>query len=106
MSLKDLQEHGILLPEQEWGVHDLHTSVNKPLLLASLAFGLAAVVLMYIGGGRALTFVGMVMFILFMGWISQISLKAIDVQAAQFAEEREAVHLDDEPLPGEAPDSD
>lgn len=97
MSLKDLQDHGILLPQEEWGVHDLHTSVNKPLLILSLLFGLAAVVMMYVGGGRPLTFVGMVMFIVFMGWITQISLKAINVQAAQFLEERQALQDDDEP---------
>ncbi|MFW5868486.1 MAG: hypothetical protein ACOCX2_11755 [Armatimonadota bacterium] len=102
MSLKDLQEHGILLPEEEWGVHDLHTSVNKPLLIVALLFGVAAVVMMYFGGGQTPTFVGMVMFIAFMGWITQISLKAIDVQAAQFAEERQEAHMEGEPLPGES----
>ena len=101
MSLKDLHDHGILLPEEEWGVHDLHTSVNKPLLLVSLLFGLASVLTMYLGGGEGISFVGMVMFIVFMGWITQISLKAIEVQAAQFAEEREAAHMEDQPLPGE-----
>ncbi|MFW6437861.1 MAG: hypothetical protein ACOCZ7_02500 [Armatimonadota bacterium] len=101
MSLKDLQDHGILLPQEEWGVHDLHTSVNKPLLIVSLLFGLAAVVMMYLGGGQAFTFVGMVMFIVFMGWITQISLKAIDVQAAQFAEERQEADMEGDPLPGE-----
>ena len=29
-----------MLPKEEWGVHDLHTSVNKPLLVAALAVGL------------------------------------------------------------------
>ncbi len=99
MSLKDLQDHGILLPQEEWGVHDLHTSVNKPLLILALLFGLSAVVMMYVGGGRPLTFVGMVMFIVFMGWITQISLKAINVQAAQFAEERQAMQDDDDKPP-------
>lgn len=89
MSLKDLHDHGILLPEEEWGVHDLHTSVNKTELIVSLLFGLAAVTIMYFGGGETPTFVGMMMFILFMGWISRLSLKAIEVQAAQFAEEHE-----------------
>jgi steroid 5-alpha reductase family enzyme len=102
MSLKDLDEHGILLPEEEWGVHDLHTSVNKPELVTSMLFGLASVATMYFGGGETITFVGMVMFILFMGWITRLSVKAIKVQAAQFAEEREAAHLEDEPLPGES----
>ncbi|MEA3400718.1 MAG: hypothetical protein U9R79_05665 [Armatimonadota bacterium] len=102
MSLKDLREAGVLLPQDEWGVHDLHTSVNKPMLIAALLFGLAAVVIMYVGGGRMLTFVGGLMFVVFMAWITHISVKAVNVQAAQFEEEREAAHLHEgEPLPGE-----
>ncbi len=104
MSLKDLDEHGILLPKEEWGVHDLHTSVNKPELVASMLFGLISVGIMYFGAGETLTFVGMVMFIGFMGWISHIAVKAIEIQAAQFEEERREAHLEDEPLPGEAPE--
>lgn len=107
MSLKDLRDFGILLPEDEWGVHDLHTSVNKAELVASMVFGLASVALMFIGGGRTLTFVGGLMFFVFMGWITHISLKAIEVQAAQFQEEREAAHLHQgEALPGEEPADD
>lgn len=102
MSLKDLQDHGILLPQEEWGLHDLHTSVNKPRLVAAFIFGIVAVSLMYFGAGQTLTFIGMVMFIGFLGWITHISVKAVEVQAAQFAEEREAAHLEDAPLPGES----
>jgi hypothetical protein len=96
MSLKDLQEAGVLLPKEEWGVHDLHTSVNKPLLVAALAVGLGAVVMMYLGAGGTLTFVGTAVFVGFMVWITHISIKAVDVQAAQFAEEHEHF-LDEHP---------
>lgn len=107
MSLKDLQEAGVLLPPEEWGAHDLHTSVNKPQLVAALLLGLASVVMMYVGGGRTLTFIGGVVFIAFMAWITHISLKAVDVQAAQFAEEH-ARFLEEHPdaedrLPGQFP---
>ncbi len=89
MSLKDLHQAGVLLPRDEWGVHDLHTSVNKPMLLAAMALGLTSVVLMYVGGGGTLTFIAGGLFIGFMAWITHISIKAVNVQAAQFAEERE-----------------
>ncbi|MGI5820088.1 MAG: hypothetical protein ACOX9R_18540 [Armatimonadota bacterium] len=89
MSLKDLQEHGILLPKAEWGVHDLHTSVNEMELIACLAFGAVTLGMMYFGAGQTLTFVGMVLFIAFLGWITRVSVKGIELQAAQFAEEHE-----------------
>jgi len=103
MSLKDLQEAGVLLPKEEWGVHDLHTSVNKVALIAALLFGLIAVGMMYFGQGHTITLIGMGMFIAFMGWISHISIQAIKVQSAQFAEERHAAHMEDQPLPGDVP---
>ncbi|MGM0491592.1 MAG: hypothetical protein ACQER1_01500 [Armatimonadota bacterium] len=89
MSLKDLEEHGILLPKEEWGVHDLHTSVNEAELVACLLFGGVTLTLMYIGDGEALTFVGTVLFIIFLGWITHVSVKGIEMQAAQFAAEHE-----------------
>ncbi|MGD9495346.1 MAG: hypothetical protein AB7Y46_03445 [Armatimonadota bacterium] len=89
MSLKDLHQAGVLLPRDEWGVHDLHTSVNKPMLVAALLVGLASVVLMYVGAGGTLTFVAVGLFIGFMAWITHVSVKAVNVQAAQFAEERQ-----------------
>ena len=101
MSLKDLQEAGVLLPKEEWGVHDLHTSVNKPRLLASLALGLVSVVMMYLGDGNSLTFIGGVLFLVFMAWITHISIRAIHVQSNLFRHEREAAHLESAPLPGE-----
>lgn len=106
MSLKDRQQAGVLLPQEEWGVHDLHTSVNKPMLVAALTVGLASVVAMYLGAGSTLTFVGGAVFIGFMAWIPHISIKAVNVQAAQFAQEHEQF-LDEHPeaedaLPGES----
>lgn len=89
MSLKDLQDHGILLPKEEWGVHDLHTSVNETELILCVLFGFVTLAMMYLGGGEALTFVGTVLFIGFLGWITHVSIKGIEMQAAQFAEEHE-----------------
>jgi len=94
VSLKDLQRTGVLLPKEEWGAHDLHSSVNKPMLVASLLLGLASVAMMYLGGGAALTFVGGGLFIIFMGWITHISVKAVGVQAAHFAQERQALYAE------------
>ncbi|MFP4250521.1 MAG: hypothetical protein ACLFU7_12760, partial [Armatimonadota bacterium] len=46
--------------------------------------------------GQALTFVGTVLFIIFLGWITRVSVKGIERQAAQFAEEHEQF-LDEHP---------
>lgn len=102
MSLKDLKELGVLLAEEEWGAHDLHTTVNKPALLMTIGLGAAAVVGMYLGGGRTLTFVAAGMFLAFMVLITHISLAAIDAQADRFAQEREQLHEEAGPATSEA----
>lgn len=89
MSLKDLQDHGILLPKEEWGAHDLHTSVNEVELVACLIFGVVSLTMMYFGAGQQLTFIGMGLFIIFLGWITHVSIKGIEKQAAQFLKEHE-----------------
>ena len=80
MSIKDLKDMGILLPEEKWGGLDLHTSVNKFHLVASGLIALAAVVMGYVGNGGTLTWVGVGMFFVFVAYFTWVSLKAIDVQ--------------------------
>ena len=91
MSLKHLREAGVLLPREEWGAHELRTTVDKVSLVACYALGIAAVVLMWAGDGHGLTLVGAALFLGFMAWITYISLRAVDVQAAHFREERAEV---------------
>lgn len=63
MSLLDLKEHGVLLPEEEWGKHSLDTTVPQGLLLLSFGVAIVALVLVYLGGGELLTWVGIVTFL-------------------------------------------
>jgi len=90
VSLKDLEELGVLLPEEDWGTHELHSAVNKPALVLAGLLGVMAVVLMYNGSGGTLTFVGSGLFLVFMAWVTHISISAIDRQAADFDPGREA----------------
>ncbi len=83
MSMKDLEEMGILLPENKWGQSDLHTTVDKIQLVASGLLALGAVILGYVGNGGLLTWVGVGMFFMFVGWFTRISLKAVEVQNDQ-----------------------
>ena len=53
MSLKQLRDLGVLLPHEEWGAHDLRTTVNKRALGATTALGVAGLALMYVGNGGA-----------------------------------------------------
>ena len=90
MSLKDLKEAGVLLPREEWGTRELRSAVNKPALILAGLLGIVAIILMYHGGGGAVTFVGTGLFLAFMGWISYICISAIDRQAAEFEPGRRA----------------
>ena len=83
MSMKDLEEMGILLPENKWGQSDLHTTVDKIQLGASGLLALGAVILGYMGNGGLLTWVGVGMFFIFVAWFTRISLKAVEVQNDQ-----------------------
>lgn len=80
MSYEELEDHNIFLPEPVWGEADLHTTVNQPLVLAVLVFGLATCVLMVIGQGGTLTWLGMGLFWIFMIAFTIISNQGIESQ--------------------------
>lgn len=80
MSIKDLKEMGILLSEDKWGKFDLHTSVNKPQLVASGLLAAVASVMAYLGNGTTVTWIGVILLFVFLAWFTRISLKAIDKQ--------------------------
>ncbi len=80
MSIKDLKEMGILLPEEKWGQFDLHTSVNKPQLVGAGILALIGSVLGYAGNGGTCTWIGVMLFFVSLGWFTVISVKAINKQ--------------------------
>ena len=89
MSVRDLRQLGVLLPQEEWGQHDLTTTVNKKALAAVMLVGIIALLLMYFGDGKLVTFIGIGVFMIFMWQITRISLEAIERQAERFAQARE-----------------
>lgn len=102
LSLKHLEQLGVLLPREEWGRYDLASTVNSRWLAVVAILGVAALVLMYIGNGKTLTFVGIGLFLLFMGLITRVSLQAIEAQSARFQRQREEGSGDvEEPLVGD-----
>lgn len=88
MTLEDLREHGVLLPEEEWGEHELETTVPEwPLLGAFLAAGLLWV-LAYLGGGGMLTALAVTGFLVLLFAITWICDRAILRQRERFRRER------------------
>lgn len=63
MTLEDLQQEGVLLPEEEWGEHALTSTVPRLPLVGLLAVLAASIVVALIADGGTLTFVAMGAFI-------------------------------------------
>lgn len=94
MTIEDLREQGVLLPEEEWGVHELETTTPElPLALAFLA-GAVLWVLIYLGDGGLLTWIGTGLFLLILFGITWICDRAVLRQREKFRAEREEAGLD------------
>lgn len=77
MGLEDLRKAGVLLPKEEWGKRDLSTDVKKLPLLVLAALVPASAVLMYVGNGKGLTWIGLALFFVFLGGFTFLSLRGI-----------------------------
>lgn len=79
MGYRDLRRYGLLLPKALWGRLRLHASWRSELLTAlSLGVGIASCVLMYVGGGRTLTWIGLGVFLVFLGAMLATGLYSIE----------------------------
>jgi hypothetical protein len=58
MSIEDLREQGVLLPEEEWGEHRLETTVPLVPVAVGYVTAVLSLVAMYVGGGGTLTWIG------------------------------------------------
>jgi len=88
MSLEDLKEQNILLPEEEWGKHKLKTTISEIpfvilFLLSAAAWGLA-----YFGDGNWLTWVGIVVFFISFFGVILLCDRAVTKQRERFREEK------------------
>lgn len=81
MSIEELRAHGLLLPKEDWGALDLHTSVNKIALLFTFALAAFALILIVIGEGQAITWIGAVLYVLFLVLFTLVSNAGIAHQA-------------------------
>lgn len=62
MSIEDLEEQNILLPEEEWGQHELKTTASQIPMLILFACSITGCVLSFLGNGNLWTWVGIVLF--------------------------------------------
>lgn len=90
MSLEDLERDGILLPREQWGQTDQHTTVNKPALLALAAAGVVSAALMFWGNGTLWTWLGLGLFLVSFFAFTGMSLHAIQRQSRRRSSRDEA----------------
>lgn len=80
MSLDELRDQGILLPEEEWGEHSLETTVAKGPLLLVLALAVAGLVAAFVGDGGWWTWVGVGLFLVALYGATFLCNRAVDRQ--------------------------
>ena len=97
MSIEDLRDHGVLLPEEEWGTHRLGTTIRQWPLLISFLVAVASLVAAYAGDGSVLTWTGVAGF--FIAFFSMVGLcdRAIRRQRRRVQRERHSAHPDTVP---------
>lgn len=83
MSKEDLENMGVLLPEEEWGKHALTSTVNKPLLIVIGVITMVALVIMYWGNGSAWTWLGVVLFLTMLSGFTLLSIRAVKKQTRE-----------------------
>ena len=88
MTLEDLRDHGVLLPEEEWGEHELETTVPEWPLLGAFLAAAGLWVLAYLGGGGALTAFAVAGFLVLLFAITWICDRAVSRQRERSREER------------------
>lgn len=100
MTLEDLREHGVLLPEEEWGEHRLETTVPEWPLLA--AFVAAAVLwwVAYFGDGSWVTGVAVAAFLAVLYAITWVCDRGVLAQRRRFREEHRSFVSQAEERPG------
>jgi len=88
MTIEDLKEQGVLLPEEEWGVHELETTTPEVPLALAFAAAVGFWLMIYLGDGQLLTWVGTGLFLLDMFAITWICDRAVREQRERSRRER------------------
>lgn len=89
MSLEDLKEQGILIPEEEWGEHRLKTTVPQVAFAILFLISVAGCVMAYYGDGNSLTWIGIVVFFVAFFVMIWLNDRAVTRQRERFEKEHE-----------------
>lgn len=79
MTDPDLEE--LFVPEEARADLDLETPLPRTVVLLLAALGVGACLLMVLGGGRLLTWVGAVVYVAFLVLFERISVRSVDRQS-------------------------
>lgn len=88
MTLEDLREHGVLLPEEEWGSHRLETTVPEWPLAGAFVAAVVLWILAFLGRGGWLTWAAVAAFLVILYGITWICDRAVLAQQERFRRER------------------
>jgi hypothetical protein len=88
VSLQNLEEHGVLLPEDEWGDHSLESTVSKPWLLLAFVVAVASLLGVWSGQGGSLTWVSLGGFLVGLLGITIVCDRAVARQRERSRTER------------------
>lgn len=84
MSIDDLQDAGVLLPEEEWGERALDSTMNRVGAVLTGAVGVAAGAGMYLGGGGTLTWISASVFLFDLLAFTALAWRAVNVQNRRY----------------------
>lgn len=102
MSIKDLETAGLLLPREQWGRYDVHSRVNRAGVIAAWITAVLSAVLIYVGNGCLLTWVGLAGMAVFLVLFTYLSIHAINVRNQASAHVEGGHSPQDEDEAGEA----
>lgn len=88
MSIEDLKEQNILLPEEEWGKHSLDTPIAQVPVLILFLFAVASCIIAFLGNGNTWTWIGTIVFFLSFFGIVILSDRGIQKQRERFKKEK------------------
>lgn len=78
MSEEDLKRMGVLLPEEKRGKLELVSTLSKPFLIFLFITVILSSVMMYIGDGSWVTWIGALVFIVLLILFTVHALRSID----------------------------
>ncbi|MCH2134201.1 MAG: hypothetical protein MK116_10665 [Phycisphaerales bacterium] len=77
MSLSDLKKMQLLRPEEEWSGSPQRSDVQPLLAMITAAIGILGCILMIVGDGRSLTWIGLLLFSVALGTFTWVNLRGV-----------------------------